>query len=122
LVLSWDRSPPAPINVTDFGVSEEYLGALENVLSPAIVCVPVVKTPPKEALAGCRFRVEPVKVAAFALGVDPIADSAETAAVPLDAAVTKPFAFTVKFGFVKEPTLEFTVASVSAVLPVASPV
>lgn len=42
--------------------------------------------------------------------------------LPFDAAVTSPLALTVMFAFVKEPTLEFTVARVRAVSPVASPV
>lgn len=42
--------------------------------------------------------------------------------LPLAAAVTRPLALTVMLAFVKEPTLEFTVARVSAVSPVASPV
>jgi len=43
-------------------------------------------------------------------------------ALPLLAAVTSPLALTVMLAFVKEPTLEFTVARVRAVAPVASPV
>jgi len=49
-----------------------------------------------------------------------------TGAVPLDAAVTKPFAFTVMDAFVYDPTLLFTVANVAAADPgpeaVTSPV
>ena len=52
-----------------------------------------------------------------------IEDQAVVGAAPLDAAVTRPFPFTVMLAYVKDPTLEFTVASVSALEPevVASP-
>ena len=42
--------------------------------------------------------------------------------MPVEAAVTSPFPFTVTLALVNAPTLELTVASVKAVLPVASPV
>jgi hypothetical protein len=45
-----------------------------HVFAPAIVCAPVVITPPKAALAGSRFNTWPVMVAALTFGVVPIAD------------------------------------------------
>lgn len=44
-----------------------------KVLAPARVWVPVVTTPPKEALAGSRLSCWPVKVIPLALAEDPIA-------------------------------------------------
>ena len=49
----------------------------------------------------------PAKPFAVATDTDP------TGALPLEAAVTKPFAFTVIEALVNEPTFEFTVASVA---------
>ena len=46
-----------------------------NVLLPDILCTPTVTTPPNEALAGSKFNTFPVNVAAFAFGVEPIADN-----------------------------------------------
>jgi hypothetical protein len=47
-----------------------------NVLDPSKVCVPVVTTPPKKALAGCKLSVEPEILAPFAFGIPPIAANA----------------------------------------------
>ncbi len=45
-----------------------------NVLTPPIVCVPAVSTPPKEPSAGCKFNtLPPLKLIPLALGVEPIA-------------------------------------------------
>lgn len=72
LAILRSEKVPEPVKVT-FHV---------NVLAPAKVCVPVVTTPPKDAEAGSRFRVEPDIVAPFAFGVEPIAASVVTPEPP----------------------------------------
>lgn len=51
------------------------LSKLLKVLAPASVWVPVVTTPPKEALAGSKLSCWPVKVMPLALGDEPMAAS-----------------------------------------------
>ncbi len=43
----------------------------EKVLAPAKVCAPEVTTPPKDAFAGCKFKMVPVKISPLPLGALP---------------------------------------------------
>jgi len=86
---------------------------LELYVSPVFVLghklpVAAVKNAGKQVVSDASFAT------VISVGVPP--------ALPLLAAVISPFPLTVIFAFVKEPTLLFTVASVRAVAPVASPV
>lgn len=95
---------------------------VEPALVTSPVAVPIVR-------AVVRIGAETIVITGVVVVVATVAfASAEVTEVtvplpplPVLAAVIRPFAFTVTLAFVKEPTLEFTVARVRAVAPVASP-
>ena len=81
--LSEEADIPDKDNVPDVAVRfkapvvkvnpSEAVSVFEKVFAPAKVCVPVVTTPPKAALAGSKFRTCPVKDAPLAFGIAPMA-------------------------------------------------
>ena len=72
---------PTAANVTSpLLVPERFEATIvpEKVLSPEKVWIPVVKTPPKVADAGCKFKTPALMEAPFTFGMDPIGASVVT--------------------------------------------
>ena len=76
-------------------VAPETVTPVEKVFAPAIVCVPVVITPPKDDEAGCKLNTPLVILAPLAFGEDPIVPK-ELTPLTLER-ITLPEASTVRY-------------------------